>query len=105
MLWTRSGISLTIYSDACIYHTSGLTILAYWRDVERIDRGRWPLLWWGDRLVLRRDSRPRPWWGWSYGARWPIVPLSIFDPHWREGPLGYDLRYFAPHLFDAGVPR
>jgi hypothetical protein len=32
------------------------------------------------------------------------IPLPMFDPRWREGQLGADLRRFAPHLFESDAP-
>lgn len=41
------------------------------------------------------------WWlsTWSWRDK---IALDQFDSHWREGPLGDDLRRYAPHLFDEG---
>jgi hypothetical protein len=40
----------------------------------------------------------------SQGAHVPQVrriPLGQYDPHWREGPIGDDIRRWAPHLLEA----
>lgn len=47
------------------------------------------------------SSKPIRWWQ-GYWQMRNKIPLEDFDRNWREGPLGDDLRRYAPHLFAEG---
>lgn len=56
-------------------------------------------------LFLAEPSTPSNrsllWWVGSVEFR-DKIPLKQFDRNWRDGPLGDDLRRYAPHLFEEG---
>ncbi len=85
--------SLTTTPRGFTYVTLGITIKGDWPDVEVITRGRNFFDAWvyGERLLLRE----RVWW------RGSSVFLEWFDPHWQTGPIGDDIRRYAPWLLSA----
>jgi hypothetical protein len=72
-----------------------------WSAFARIDRlsGRW----FAPECLFLAEPIPQQ----GRFTRWlPAfrgVALTSFDPRWRDGRLGADLRRFAPHLFEEEV--
>lgn len=90
--WGRSDAANLVLS------AEGLKVFGVempWSNVVRIEsvqgsrRGR-------DVMVLDRGIV------WSHGGRGGRalrgIDLTRFDPNWRSGPIGDDLRHWAPHL-------
>jgi hypothetical protein len=95
-------ISLTVDARGVIYRTGYATIMAGWRDVERIGPWHWPSpTAWGEGLVLRPGTVRLPWWNRSPGLGGRFIPLGVFDPRWREGAIGDDICRYAPWLLDG----
>lgn len=96
------GVSLTIDPGGVELTTQGRLVAAGgWRDVEGIDRRSLQAFLFGEGLVLYEvRGIPQQWWRRMMVLRsGRFIPLSRFDSTWRDGPIGDDLRHYAPWLF------
>jgi hypothetical protein len=94
-------VSLTIDPGGVLFTQGRLVVAGGWRDIERIDRRYWPATLLGEGLVLCEvRGLPRQWWR-RMMVRHPgrFIPLARFDADWCEGPIGDDVRRYAPWLF------
>lgn len=87
---------LVVTPEGIEYSGASFQPVIPWEEVKFAGREGNAITSWffGDRLLL-------PATGWGY--RKPSVALEWFDPHWREGPIGDDIRRDAPWLI-GGKP-
>lgn len=101
-LFYLRGTSVTIDPSGVEFTTQGRWVVAGgWRDIERIDRRSWQALLFGEGLRLYEvRGLPQQWWRRMMVLRpGRFIPLARFDANWREGPIGDDIRRYAPWLF------
>jgi hypothetical protein len=102
--------SIVLTEKHITYTTSGITIQAYWSDVEEIKKMF--IYVFGSRQdclvidqskikIISTDLRGQFLLPLSAGRnlQQAIIPLSHFAENWRDSDLGQQIKQYAPHLF------
>lgn len=108
--WLKNE-SIVLTENNIVYTTSGITIRAYWNDIEEIKRifiyvfgSRQDCLVIDQSKVKITSTDLRGQFLSPLSAGWnlqkAIIPLSHFAPNWRDSELGQQIKQYAPHLFD-----
>jgi hypothetical protein len=112
-VWSwRRKVTLATAPTGLRYDMPGNGVDVAWEEVAgtAVWRGRWP---WqhGDGLLLRNVR----WEMLNAQARIPsddalqgrVIPLDVFDPQWRQGAIGEEIRRYVPQLLqeDGGCDR
>lgn len=115
-------IRLELSPEGIEYHTLGWSIQTSWDNVVGVEQVRYPRQAPVEALLLKAPASRRSWWLDSFLFLQPLmyvvallngrpshwlnmaayeqsIPIGYFDPAWTSGPLGNNLRQYAPQLF------
>ena len=97
-------IRLEVSPESVEYFQMGYRLKTTWDNVERI--GMIPMgLLMAEGLILRESALQEKILGRKNLERNRLdraIPLTLFQPWWRESDLGEEIKHYAPYLFVSG---